>query len=101
MNCASAGEAGGSVARVVGGSWRVGFPGAPGWTTTGVEGAVCCAQTCIESKLANVLAAASTPKHAATLDPTRISKAHLTEIGLMCRKNLNIIGLRLSHLATS
>jgi len=40
MNCASAAEAGGSVALVVEGRVRVGFPGAPGWTTTGVAGAV-------------------------------------------------------------
>ena len=101
MNRTSAAEAGGSVALVVGGSVRVGFPGAPGWTTTGGDGAVCCAQTRIESKLAGALAAASMPKHAATLDTTRISQAHLTEIGLTCRKNLNIVGLRLSHLAAS
>src|ERR1043165_2607702 len=39
MNCVSAGECGGNVARVDEGSSRVGWPGAPGWTTTGV----CCA----------------------------------------------------------
>ena len=38
MNRVSAGECGGNVARVEGGSVRVGWPGAPGWTTTGV----CC-----------------------------------------------------------
>ena len=37
MNCVSAGECGGNVARVVGGNVRVGCPGAPGWTTTGVS----------------------------------------------------------------
>src|ERR1044071_3186307 len=37
MNCVSAGECGGSVARVEGGNARVGWPGAPGWTTTGVS----------------------------------------------------------------
>ena len=78
MNCASAGEAGGSVALVVGGRVRVGFPGAPGWTTTGVDGAAFCAETRKENKLARALAAASTHKHAATLDMTRISQAHLT-----------------------
>ena len=41
MNCTSAGETGGRVALVVLGRVRVGFPGAPGWTTTGVDGAVC------------------------------------------------------------
>src|SRR6185436_16375891 len=99
MNCASAGEAGGSVALVVGGRVRVGFPGAPGWTTTGVDGAVCCARTRKENKLARVLAAASAHKHAATLDTPRIFQMHLTWIGLTCRKNLNIVRLTLSHLA--
>jgi len=37
MNCVSAGECGGSVARVDEGNVRVGWPGAPGWTTTGVS----------------------------------------------------------------
>src|SRR5437868_799175 len=41
MNCTSAGECGGNVAVVEDGSVRVGWPGAPGWTTTGP----CCAQT--------------------------------------------------------
>jgi len=78
MNRTSAGEAGGSVALVVGGRTRVGFPGAPGWTTTGAAGAACCAQTRKEDKLARVLAAASTHKNAATLDTTRISQVRLT-----------------------
>jgi hypothetical protein len=78
MNCVSAAEAGGSVALVVEGRVRVGFPGAPGWTTTGVAGPVCCAQTGNENKLARALAAASTHEHAATLDTLRISEARLT-----------------------
>ncbi|HEU0179715.1 MAG TPA: hypothetical protein VFV58_36250 [Blastocatellia bacterium] len=45
MNCTSAGEAGGSAPLVVEGRTVVGFPGAPGWTTTGAAGSVCCAQT--------------------------------------------------------
>jgi hypothetical protein len=77
MNCTSAGETGGSVALVVGGRVRVGFPGAPGWTTTGLDGAVCCAQTRKENKLVSVLAAANMHKHAATLDTTRIAQVHL------------------------
>ena len=72
MNCASAGEVGGNAALVVEGRVRVGLPGAPGWTTTGVPGAACCAQTLKENKLAKVLAAASTQEHAATLNTTRI-----------------------------
>src|SRR5258708_16030363 len=99
MNCTSAGEAGGNVALIVGGTVRVGFPGAPGWTTTGVAGAVCCALTRKENKLARVLAAASTHEHAATLNKTRISQVHLTERGLMCRKQLNIVGVTLSYLS--
>jgi hypothetical protein len=77
MNCASAAEVGGSVALVVEGRVRVGLPGAPGWTTTGVAGAACCAQTLKENKLAKVLAAASTHEHAATLNATRILHVHL------------------------
>lgn len=44
MNSTSLGEGGGNVARVDGGSVRVGWPGAPGWTITGgVLGPACCA----------------------------------------------------------
>jgi len=50
MNCTSAGEYGGNVARVEGGSVRVGWPGAPGWTTTGVAGSACCAETDSDNK---------------------------------------------------
>src|SRR5215510_7263292 len=99
MNCTSAGEAGGSAPFVVGGRTLVGFPGAPGWTTTGAAGAVCCAQTRKEDKLARVLAAAITHENAATLNTTRISQALLTLRGLTCRKYLIIVGLTLSHLA--
>ena len=42
----SAGELGGNVGRVEGGSAFVGWPGAPGWTTTGV----CCAATESDNK---------------------------------------------------
>jgi len=93
MNCTSAGEAGGSVALVVGGRVRVGFPGAPGWTTTGVAGSACCAQRPEEKALASLLADTSTAEHAATLSTTRISQVHLTYRGLMCRKYLTIVGL--------
>ena len=44
INCTSASDCGGSLALVVGGSVRVGCPGAPGWTTTGV-GPDCCAKS--------------------------------------------------------
>ena len=94
MNCTSEGEAGGSVALVVGGRVRVGFPGAPGWTTTGVDGEACCAET----RKGNKPAAASTQTHAAAVDTTRISQVRLTWTGLTCRKYLNIVWLTLSHL---
>ena len=45
MNCTSAGEVGGSVARVDGGNCLVGWPGAPGCTTTGPGEEDCCAWT--------------------------------------------------------
>jgi len=71
MNSASFGERGGSVARVVGGSVRVGCPGAPGCTTTGgaLESA-CCAQT------------GSAKKHVrapATISPLRDAAALITD----------------------
>ena len=52
MNCVSAGECGGNVARVVAGSERVGCPGAPGWTTTGVS----CAAIGRDNKHTNAMA---------------------------------------------
>jgi hypothetical protein len=42
MKLTSASERGGSVARVDGGSVLLGFPGAPGCTTTGFAESVCC-----------------------------------------------------------
>src|SRR5262249_35026491 len=101
MNCTSAGETGGSVARVVGGRVRVGFPGAPGWTTTGFDGVACCAKTCNENRLTRVLADASTHEYTATPNTTRISEVHLNLRGLTRRKYLSILELTLSHLAAS
>ena len=86
MNWTSAGEAAGNVALIVAGRVRVGFPGAPGWTTTGAAGAVCCAQTRKENKLARVVAAASAHKHAATLNTLRISQVRLAKRVLMLRR---------------
>ena len=57
MNCTSAGEVGGSVALVEGGKFRVGLPGAPGCTTTGVGVVGCCAQIGSENKPRSVMAA--------------------------------------------
>jgi len=68
MNCTSAGEAGGNVARVVDGRVRVGFPGAPGWTTTGAV----CALSGIENKHTRVASA-----HARR-DKRRIAKVRIT-----------------------
>src|SRR5215475_3914061 len=99
MNCTSAGEAGGSAPLVVGGRTFVGFPGAPGWTTTGAAGAACCAKTRKDDKLARVLDAANTHEHAAMLNTTRISQLRLVWRGLTRRKYLIIVGLTLSHLA--
>src|SRR6185503_16260908 len=99
MNCTSAGDAGGSLALIVGGRVRVGFPGAPGWTTTGGEDAFRCAETRKENKLPRGPVAATAHEHAATHSTTRIAKAHLTQRGLTCRRELNIVGLTLSHLA--
>src|SRR4029453_8001472 len=63
MNCTSAGERGGSVALVDDGSFRVGWPGAPGCTTTGAAGSACCAQTGRENKAARILAAINPLRH--------------------------------------
>src|SRR5437899_6214551 len=69
INSTSFGERGGSVALVNGGNVRVGWPGAPGCTTTGVPRSArcwsaCCAQTVSENKPARVLAASSPLRHA-------------------------------------
>ena len=55
MNCTSAGECGGRVALVDDGNVRVGWPGAPGWTITGVVDS--CALTRSDNKLARATAA--------------------------------------------
>ena len=67
MNFTSAGVAGGNVALVEDGSLRVGWPGAPGWTTTGVLGSACCAETDSDNKHTIILAAQSPLRETATL----------------------------------
>jgi len=70
MNCTSAGELGGNVALVEDGSVRVGCPGAPGWTTIGVAGSACCAETDSDNKPERVPTARRPPicpRHAVTL----------------------------------
>jgi hypothetical protein len=67
MNSTSFGERGGSVALVDGGSVRVGWPGAPGCTTTGGAGdSACCAQTGSDKKHVRTPAAISLLRGAAT-----------------------------------
>jgi hypothetical protein len=68
MNSTSFGERGGSVALVSGGSVRVGWPGAPGCTTTGGLGdSACCAQTGSDKKHVRAQAAISPLRGVATL----------------------------------
>ena len=50
INSTSFAECGGNVARVDAGKDLVGWPGAPGWTTTGDAGSACCAQTDSDNK---------------------------------------------------
>src|SRR5262245_56998864 len=99
MNSTSADDAGGSVALIVLGRERVGFPGAPGCTTTGFAGSVCCAHTGKENRIARVLAATSMYEHTATISVLRIPPPHVFRWrGLTYRWCLSIAGLRLSHL---
>jgi hypothetical protein len=73
MNSTSACDRGGSVALVDGGSVLLGLPGAPGCTTTGLPGSVCCAHIAEEKRsveqkrLAGTLAASNIPR--STADP--------------------------------
>jgi hypothetical protein len=59
MNSTSAVDRGGRTARVDEGSVLLGAPGAPGCTTTGVAGSVCCAHIAGETKTAEALAASN------------------------------------------
>lgn len=81
MNRTSAGERGGSVALVEGGSVRVGWPGAPGWTTTGVADSDCCAETMSENRPAIVLT---------TMRPLRksLNTDHSVRLLLECKDDL-------------
>src|SRR6185503_16722645 len=60
INWTSAAEVGGNVAVVEGGSSRVGWPGAPGWTTTGGLGSACWAASDTDTKQTRMLARAAT-----------------------------------------
>lgn len=70
INSTSFGDRGGSTARVVGGSTRVGWPGAPGWTIV-AGGSACCARDGTNSASANRMAANGTPAHRKRLDRVR------------------------------
>src|SRR5229473_2827108 len=80
MNSTSACDRGGSVAFVDAGSVLLGLPGAPGCTTTGFAGSVCCAHIMEErrpveqKKPAEVLAASNMPAVTLTVskNPCRI-----------------------------
>jgi len=61
MNSTSFAEFGGNFARVDDGNDLVGWPGAPGWTTTGVAGSGVCAETDSDSK--HAAATTITPGH--------------------------------------
>src|SRR5689334_16636718 len=63
MNSTSFAEFGGNLARVVDGNDLVGWPGAPGWTTTGVGGSGDCAETDSDNKHASAIVAMITPGH--------------------------------------
>ena len=67
MNSTSFGESGVSVARVEGGSVRVGWPGGPGCTMTGVLGSACCAETESDKKHPRVPAAKNPLRNTGTL----------------------------------
>jgi hypothetical protein len=65
MNSTSACDRGGSVALVDGGSVLLGLPGAPGCTTTGFAGFVCCGRPLERKKSVGALAASNTPHNIA------------------------------------
>src|SRR5260370_23840588 len=67
-------DRGGSVALVDGGSVLLGLPGAPGCTTTGVAGPVCCILAGEEKKPVGAPAASSMPAVTLTIsgNPCRI-----------------------------
>ena len=93
MNSTSAWDLGGSVGFVDGGSLLLGLPGAPGCTTTGVAGSVCCARAGEEKRPAGALTARSVPH--STADPfvgnlCQIKAAGIVR-GVTREKVLNII----------
>ncbi|MFZ0802810.1 MAG: hypothetical protein WAN70_11660 [Terriglobales bacterium] len=69
MNPTSAEDRGGRTARVDDGSVLLGAPGAPGCTTTGFAGSVCCAQVAGEMKTMETPAASNVRMKATCVEP--------------------------------
>jgi len=67
MNCTSAADAVCNVGLVEDGNVVVGWPGAPGWTTTGAFGSACWALIVSDSKHASVTAANGLRREVATV----------------------------------
>src|SRR6476469_1212205 len=66
MKSTSACDRGGSFPVVEGGSLLLGFPGAPGWTTTGPPALACCACAGEHKKIAGAPAAITKPRRYST-----------------------------------
>src|SRR5262245_23313629 len=65
MNCTSASESGGSLAFVDGGRVLLGWPGAPGCTTTGAEESRCCVCALKQEKATALVASNKTRQNRA------------------------------------
>src|SRR5262249_30669507 len=64
INSTSFGERGGNVALVDEGNMRLGWPGAPGCTTTGALGSGCCERSGTDNKTARIPAHKKLHRHA-------------------------------------
>src|ERR1700684_1335441 len=91
MNSTSAADRAGRGARVDGGRVLLGAPGAPGCTTTGFAGSVCCARAEGEKKTAEMLAA-SKARTASRSEPGRslCSRRKRTCLELVVRAEIPI-----------
>ena len=98
MNRTSAGEGGGNVGLVDDGNVRVGSPGAPGWTTTGVFGFDCCAKSGGDNRHTRVHAAKSLHDPARATDRIILLSARHNFIGLEQGESLE--GFHVNHKAT-
>src|SRR6266481_6246482 len=90
INSPSACDRGGSFALVDGGSVLPGFPGAPGCTTTGFAGSLCCARAVEQKEAAGVLAASSMPFSTADLLAEWSLRLNRKRSGLHFSVQLNI-----------